>query len=679
MRETQRKETHKVGMFTRNRLAAAVALSAAVLTSTASAQNFVLEEIVVTAQKRAQSLQDVPISVAAVSGEQISNAGITGLEELSLYTPNVNINQGKASPNLYIRGIGSGTNSGFEQSVGMYVDGVYAGRGQLSNVPTTMDLERVEILKGPQGILFGKNTIGGAINVTSAKPTDEFESYIEALYEPEHGEEVITGVVSGPLTEAVSGRLAVRKESFEGWWDDVLRDEQAPDRDMNAREELGYTLGMQAYLYGIPALRLENFRYGFHRLGMLANMLDRGHLIGGIDDGVEFNELLHARVLSTPEAKFGLTPNVDTTYSSIFYDLQHGPLVLSVPEIKDRYYSVQIVDAYLSNAAYLGTRATDAVAGDYLLIGPDWQGAIPENMMPIHLPTNEGFFAIRILVDGQKDLQNVVKIQDQFHVKSLPVAEGLHEANESMLVPEPDTKGELSEYRRIVEIAQRNPPKDPRTLSMWQSFKHIGLSLDKPFDPASIDSAIKKGMRRALESTENVIAWKVKYRGYKSESMWNVDLRGGSYEQDYLARAEGAIQGLIVHDSDEGMYFHSYHDGDGELLNGSERYEVHFPANYLPPVKAFWSMTAYTDAYNLVENEIERYSIGDRTEGLKYNPDGSLTLYIQSTPPAEGTSNWLPTPDGDLFRINFRMYMPKPVMKDKDKLEAYLPPLVKQA
>jgi iron complex outermembrane recepter protein len=231
MREICVRELHKVGMFTRNGLAAAVALSAAVLTSTASAQGFVLEEIVVTAQKRAQSLQDVPISVAAVSGEQISNAGITGLEELSLYTPNVNINQGKASPNLYIRGIGSGTNSGFEQSVGMYVDGVYAGRGQLSNVPTTMDLERVEILKGPQGILFGKNTIGGAINVTSAKPTDEFESYIEALYEPEHGEEVVTGVVSGPLTETVSGRLAVRKETFDGWWDDVLRDEQAPDRD----------------------------------------------------------------------------------------------------------------------------------------------------------------------------------------------------------------------------------------------------------------------------------------------------------------------------------------------------------------------------------------------------------------------------------------------------------------
>lgn len=457
-----------------------------------------------------------------------------------------------------------------------------------------------------------------------------------------------------------------------------MRASISPERDMKAKEELGYTLGMQAYLYGIPALRLEEFRYGFHRLGMMADILDRGHLISGISDGVEFNELFHVRVLSTPEAKVGLTPNVDTTYSSVFYDLQSSPLVFSVPEINDRYYSVQIVDANLSNAAYLGTRATDALAGDYLLIGPDWQGEIPENMTPIHLPTNEGFLAIRILVDGQKDLQNVVAIQDGFDIQTLVKTEKQPASGKSVFVPEPDTSGELSEYRRIVELAQRNPPRDPRTLSMWQSFKYIGLSLDSPFDPALIDPAIKKGMQRALESTADVIAWKVKYRGYKSESMWNVDLRGGSYEQDFLARAEGAIQGLIVHDSDEGMYFHTYHDGKGELLNGGERYKVHFPASHLPPVKAFWSMTAYTNDYNLVENEMQRYSIGDRTEELKYNPDGSLTLYIQSTAPAEGTSNWLPAPEGDLFRINFRMYMPKPVMKDKDKLEAYLPPLVKQ-
>ena len=160
------------------------ALALAIAPVSQTMAQLMLEEVVVTAQKREQSLQDVPISVAAMSGEKINDIGITNLEELTLYTPNVNINKGQATPNIYVRGVGSGTNAGFEQSVGLYIDGVYSGRGRLAAVPLTMDLARVEILKGPQGILFGKNTIGGAINITTATPTDELEAYVDALYEP---------------------------------------------------------------------------------------------------------------------------------------------------------------------------------------------------------------------------------------------------------------------------------------------------------------------------------------------------------------------------------------------------------------------------------------------------------------------------------------------------------------
>ncbi|MFT4521024.1 MAG: iron complex outermembrane receptor protein, partial [Halioglobus sp.] len=164
----------------------ASALALALYGTGALAQGLQLEEVIVTAQKRTESLQDVPIAIIAMSGEKIDDFGITGLEELTQYTPNVTINNGAGTPNLFVRGVGSGTNAGFEQSVGMYIDGVYAGRGALAAVPTTMDLERIEILKGPQGILFGKNTVAGAVNITSAKPTDEFEGMVEALYSPDH-------------------------------------------------------------------------------------------------------------------------------------------------------------------------------------------------------------------------------------------------------------------------------------------------------------------------------------------------------------------------------------------------------------------------------------------------------------------------------------------------------------
>ncbi|MBE9540147.1 MAG: TonB-dependent receptor, partial [Proteobacteria bacterium] len=190
-----------------------------------------LEEVLVTAQKRTESLQDVPISVSAMSGEKIEGVGITNLEELTLYIPNVNINQGHASPNLYIRGVGSGSNSGFEQSVAMYIDGVYSGRGPLAAVPLAMDLERVEVLKGPQGILFGKNTIGGAINITTAKPSFENEGMVGALYSDDHAEQIYDVMLNGEITEKIAGRLAVRYDGMDGWWDNKLLKEQGPNSD----------------------------------------------------------------------------------------------------------------------------------------------------------------------------------------------------------------------------------------------------------------------------------------------------------------------------------------------------------------------------------------------------------------------------------------------------------------
>ena len=213
----------RIGLTT---LALAIAPAQQVL-----AQQLVLEEVIVTAQKREQSLQDVPIAVAAMSGEKINDVGIQDLEELTLYIPNVNINQGRGAPNLFIRGVGSGTNAGFEQSVGLYIDGIYSGRGQLAKVPLTLDLARVEILKGPQGILFGKNTIGGAINITSARPSHDFEGYVEGLWEPEDNEQIYTGVVNGSLTDNLAGRLAVRYEGMDGWWDNKILGEEGPDRD----------------------------------------------------------------------------------------------------------------------------------------------------------------------------------------------------------------------------------------------------------------------------------------------------------------------------------------------------------------------------------------------------------------------------------------------------------------
>ena len=240
----------------RSLLATAITAAALALAGTPALAQLELETIVVTAQKREQGLQDVPIAIAAITGEKIDDTGITGLQELTLYTPNIKINSGQATPNLFVRGVGSGTNAGFEQSVGMFIDGVYSGRGALASVPMTMDLQRVEILKGPQSILFGKSTIGGAINVTTRRPTEEFEGSVEAYYAPEDNEQIYTGVVSGPLGESVRGRLAVRYEGMDGSWENKTLDAEGPDKDnLFARASLLWDAGenvevLAKYEYG---------------------------------------------------------------------------------------------------------------------------------------------------------------------------------------------------------------------------------------------------------------------------------------------------------------------------------------------------------------------------------------------------------------------------------------------
>lgn len=477
--------------------------------------------------------------------------------------------------------------------------------------------------------------------------------------------------------DTVLNRFANETNTVDLSPDKALRASTDPQRDERAKEELGYSLGMQAYTYGLPSLRFEEFRFGLNRLAKAYAKKGLSTFSESSLDGGQFNEIIHVRMLSTPSLKLGITPNNDTMYSSCFYQLKDEPLVLSVPNIPDRYYSVQIVDGNLSNAAYIGTRATQARAGQYALVGPEWKGELPEGMTRIEVPTNEGFFAIRILVDGDEDTTAVAALQDQFTVSPLSSALGDSVVVSREEFPRPNTQGELSDYARIVDFAQRNPPQTQSGLAIWDSFQHLGMSLDGSFTPQTIDPAIKKGMQRAISSTKDLIAWKVKYRGHKSKNMWNIDLVGGNYGQDYLARAEGAIQGLVVHNAAEGMYFHTYHDGDGDVLSGDRAYSLTFSADYLPPVNAFWSLTGYTDDYNLVENDLQRYSIGDRTAGLKYNADGSLTLRVQATPPKDGVSNWLPSPAGRMFRLNLRMYMPKPGVLDKTSIEQYVPPLLK--
>ncbi len=218
----------------RGRLALAVGIISTQAFVQANAQDELrLEEIIVTSQKIAENIQDVPISVATVTGDKLAEAGIENLEDLTSYLPNIHFTESGFSTQVRVRGIGSDNSQGFEQSVGMYVDGIYYGRAQLFRTPM-MDMQRAELLRGPQSTLFGKNSVSGALNLTTARPSDEFEAKFTISHEFEHAQDEVNAVVSGPLTDTLRARLAVRIYEEDGYYENTFKQLDEPETEEEA-------------------------------------------------------------------------------------------------------------------------------------------------------------------------------------------------------------------------------------------------------------------------------------------------------------------------------------------------------------------------------------------------------------------------------------------------------------
>tara|TARA_S200000501_G_C20850956_1_gene755629 strand:+ start:434 stop:2860 length:2427 start_codon:yes stop_codon:yes gene_type:complete len=194
-----------------------------------------LEEIVVTAQKKEQGLAEVPISIQVISGDRMDDLGITSFDDLQKHIPGVMINKGAASPNIYIRGVGSGTNKGFSQSVTQFIDGMAIARGEQYS-SALLDIERVEVLKGTQGVLFGKNTIGGVVNLISRSPDIGGDANGNFLLEtvPEWNTTKFQGATNIPVSDTFAMRIAASVEETDGWTYNALLNEDGPRNEKTA-------------------------------------------------------------------------------------------------------------------------------------------------------------------------------------------------------------------------------------------------------------------------------------------------------------------------------------------------------------------------------------------------------------------------------------------------------------
>ena len=213
--------------------------------SVATAQ---IEEIIVTATKRAESVQDVPISISAYSGDFLERSDIRTLQDLSLYAPNFTFAFSSQPTNarIIVRGVGSVGNSAIETSVGVFVDGVYYPRPG-SVIGNLLDIETAEVLRGPQGTLFGRNTAAGALNLTTRDPSDEFEGHVQVGL-GDFSAYSLEGVVNTPFSDTVAGRLAVKYAERDGYGFNTFTDEEIGERDdLTIRGKLGFDITPNVY------------------------------------------------------------------------------------------------------------------------------------------------------------------------------------------------------------------------------------------------------------------------------------------------------------------------------------------------------------------------------------------------------------------------------------------------
>jgi hypothetical protein len=363
-----------------------------------------------------------------------------------------------------------------------------------------------------------------------------------------------------------------------------------------------------------------------------------------------------------------VTPNSDTLYCQVQFDLTNEPIVIVVPPIEDRYYSFEFLDAYTNDFTYVGTRATGSSGGTYLIAGPDWKGQVPEGMTKIWSPTNLAWVITRTLVKGPTDVPNVVAIQDQFDVKPLSVFQGkpanqttTEQANASEAIPigpQPSLIAPtgIKIYDEIGQAMTGNPlnPPDPELVD-----KLTSLGIGPGMTPSTqANDTIKTALQTGISEGQKMIDTKVTNIGTIVNG-WLISADAGIYGSDYLNRAAVTQYGLGANVPQEALYPLTFTDSQGQPLSGANNYTLHFDPGQTPPVDAFWSVSMYNNKSLFVDNPLNRYSINSYSE-VKNNTDGSLDLYIQNQSPGpEKESNWLPAPT-DSFNLVLRTYLPQP-------------------
>ncbi|UVE16109.1 DUF1254 domain-containing protein [Pseudomonas sp. LS44] len=422
-------------------------------------------------------------------------------------------------------------------------------------------------------------------------------------------------------------------------------------------EEEAHAIAKDAYVYAYPLLLTHI------TLQKLSNFAEPTGSVRG-----PANQFHHARAFPVPSNKTVIRSNVDTLYSAAVLDLKDEPIVLSVPAT-DHYFHLPMLSLWTDVFAVPGTRTTGKnTARDFLVVGPQWNGSVPAGLEMIKSPTRYTWIIGRTQTNGVADYATVHKVQDGFKLMPLSAwgkgayvpPKGQVDPSIDMKTPPPaqlDKMDAAAFFGRFAELLKDNPP-NPVDYPMIHRLERLGFTVGQSFDLAAAPASVRQAFERGYADGRALVLAEGKKEAGIGGKGWVYTTRSGTYGADYLYRA--AIAQCCVGENlpQDAIYPSLASDSEGRPLDGNNQYVLHFEKGKLPPVDAFWSVTAYDIEGYFIPNPLERLALGDRDK-LVSNADGSLDLYIQADSPGQDKeANWLPVAMAP-FTLLLRLYSPR--------------------
>ena len=425
-------------------------------------------------------------------------------------------------------------------------------------------------------------------------------------------------------------------------------------------QEEAMAIGVDAFIYGYPLVTMETTRK------VMTNVEK--------PEGTRAPMGQFVRMREYPTAAFRdvTAPNADTLYNVAWIDVSKEPWVFGVPDMKERYFLMPMLDGWTEVFQVPGKRTTGTKAKTYAITGPNWQGKLPSGVREYKSPTGLVWILGRIYCTGTPDDYKAVHaLQDKFSLVPLSAYGKPYTPSPGKVDPAVDMKTAVREqvnrmdagayFKLLAQLMKDNPPaKDDAP--MLAKMARIGLVPGQDFDIAKLDPAVAQGLQNVPKAGVEKIMAHFKNAG-SDVNGWIFSTKTGLYGTDYLQRALITAIGLGANRPQDAIYPTSEMAVTGKPYDGANKYVIHFPKGQMPPVNGFWSLTMYDADYFFVKNPLNRYTLSSRSK-FKTNKDGSVDLFIHNTSPGKGMeSNWLPAP-ADKFILMLRFYWPKDAIID---------------